>query len=129
MSAQAQRDSSAARCAEAEQSAAQAGIPFDKRQCLATEARADASRRAQQTLGREQMAGQVVREMAGERTQRLAIDLQRGEAENEQVLKRYGIDVDAYTKANQAMVDWMKAIGLLYSGLGGGGFSSSIRIG
>jgi len=126
-----ERDQLAAQMQEAEQAAAQAGIPFDKARFLMEAQRGQASRRAQSTLNREQQVGaaigaesNVAQGQAGERTQRLGIDLQRDTTENNLALERYGHDIQKYgidaqaaTAANGALMDF-------YSRLASGAFSA-----
>jgi hypothetical protein len=126
----AERDVSEAQMREAEQAAAQAGIPFDKARFLMEAQRGQASRRAQSTLNREQQVGAaigaesgVAQAQAGERTDRLGIDLKRDMGENELALDRYGRDIQKYgidaqaaTAANNALMGFY---GQLTSGMFG----------
>ncbi len=132
----AERDQLQAQMREAEQAAAQAGIPFDKARFLMEAQRGQASRRAQSTLNREQQVGaaigaesNVAAGQAAERTQRLGIDLTRDTTENELALDRYGKDIQKYgvdasaaTAANSALMDF-------YSRLAGGVFGAIGSIG
>jgi hypothetical protein len=134
-----ERDQLAAQMQEAEQGAAQAGIPFDKARFLMEAQRGQASRRAQSTLNREQQVGAaigaesgVAQGQAGERTDRLAIDLKRDTTENELALDRYGRDIQKYgidaqaaTAANGSLMDfYSRLMSGAFSSIGGSNFSS-----
>lgn len=147
----AERDQTAAQMREAEQAAAQAGIPFDKAQFLMEAQRGQAARRAQSTLNREQQVGTaigaesgVATAQAGERTDRLGIDLKRDVSENELALDRYGRDIQKYgidaqaaTAANNALMDFygrlqsgvFSMIGQIGGGSSGGNYSSNYSFG
>lgn len=128
---QQQRDTNEAQMREAEQAAAQAGIPFDKARFLMEQQRGDAAGRAALTLGRESLVGQsigaesgVAQGQAQERDTRLGIDLERDTTENTLALDRYGKDISKYgvdaqaaTAANGALMDF-------YSRLASGAFSA-----
>lgn len=125
-----QRDVGEAQMREAEQAAAQAGIPFDKARFLMEQQRGLQGAMATEKLGREQMVGQaigaesgVAQGQAGERDERLGIDLKRDVAENEIALDRYGRDIQKYgidaqaaTAANNALMGFY---GQLTSGMFG----------
>lgn len=140
----AERDQQAAQMREAEQAAAQAGIPFDKARFLMEAQRGQASRRAQSTLNREQQVGAaigaesgVAQAQAGERTDRLGIDLKRDMGENELALDRYGRDIQKYgidaqaaTAANNALMGFYGQLtsgmfGMMGSAMSMGGNSNS----
>ena len=126
-----QRDVNEAQMREAEQAAAQAGIPFDKARFLMEQQRGLQGAMATEKLGREQMVGQaigaesgVAQGQAGERTERLGLDLKRDVVENELALDRYGRDIQKYgidaqaaTAANNSLMDF-------YSRLTSGAFSA-----
>lgn len=142
-----QRDAGQARMREAEQAAAQMGIPFDKAKFLQEQLRGENAAAAQLTLGREQMVGQslgqeanVAQGQAGERDTRLGQDIQAQTTTNAQKLERYGTDVQKYgvdanasVAANKALMDFfgqlygssMSAIGSMGASLGGSNFSQS----
>ena len=131
-----QRDVNEAQMREAEQAAAQAGIPFDKARFLMEQQRGLQGAMATEKLGREQMVGQaigaesgVAQGEAGERTERLGLDLKRDVVENELALDRYGRDIQKYgidaqaaTAANNSLMDF-------YSRLTTGAFSAIGNIG
>jgi len=136
----AERDQLQAQMREAEQAAAQAGIPFDKARFLMEAQRGQASRRAQSTLNREQQYGEslgaessVAQNQAAERTDRLGIDLKRDTTENELALDRYGRDIQKYgidaqaaTAANNALMDFYSRLTTGVMSMGGSNsFSSS----
>jgi hypothetical protein len=141
----AERDQLQAQMREAEQAAAQAGIPFDKARFLMEAQRGQGARRAQSTLNREQQVGAAIGAESGvaqgqaeERNTRLGIDLQRDTTENELALDRYGRDIQKYgidaqaaTAANNALMDFYSrltsgvfgAIGQIGGSASGGNFS------
>lgn len=135
----AERDQLQAQMMEAEQAAAQAGIPFDKARFLMEAQRGQAGRRAQSTLNREQQVGAsigaesgVATAQAGERTQRLGLDLNRDVAENELALDRYGKDIQKYgidaqaaTAANSALMDFYTRLTSGIFSVASGGFGAS----
>lgn len=146
----AERDQLQAQMREAEQAAAQSGIPFDKARFLMEAQRGQASRRAQSTLNREQQVGEsigaesgVATAQAGERTDRLGIDLKRDMGENELALDRYGRDIQKYgidaqaaTAANNALMGFYSqltsgAFGMMGSAMsmGGNNFAQSNQYG
>jgi hypothetical protein len=132
-----QRDVGESQMREAEQAAAQAGIPFDRGAFLASQQRGLHGAMATEKLQREQMVGDaigaesgVAQGQAGERTDRLGIDLRRDMGENELALDRYGIDAAAATAANNALMDFYGRMtsgmfGMMGSALSMGGNSSS----
>lgn len=142
-----QRDVNEAQMREAEQAAAQAGIPFDKARFLMEQQRGLQGAMAEEKLGREQMVGQaigaesgVAQGQAAERTDRLGIDLKRDTVENELALDRYGRDIQKYgidaqaaTAANNSLMDFysrltsgaFSAIGQIGGSMGGSNFAQS----
>ncbi len=142
-----QRDVNEAQMREAEQAAAQAGIPFDKARFLQEQQRGLHGAMATEKLAREQMVGQaigaesgVAQAQAGERTERLGLDLRRDVSENELALDRYGRDIQKYgidaqaaTAANNSLMDFysrltsgiFSSIGQIGGGMGGSNFSTS----
>jgi len=138
-----QRDLQNSQLMEAEQAAAQAGIPFDRNRFIMEQQRGIHGAMAQEKLGREQMVGAsigaesgVATAQAGERTDRLGIDLNRDVAENELALKRYGTDIEKYrvdaqaaTAANSALMDFYtrltSGIFSMAGSVGGGNYSSN----
>lgn len=141
------QDQAEAELQQAKASAIAQGIPFDE---AAFRSRALQSRNkamAQEKLGRESMVGAALSEegaqargLAGERTQRLDLDLRRDVSENELGLDLYGKDIAKYSADAQAAVSANNALLDFYSKLTSGMFaslgnlgtsnlSSSVRIG
>jgi hypothetical protein len=140
----AERDVTEAQIREAEQGAAQAGIPFDRGQFLMEAQRGQALRRTESTRNREQQAAAALRDESGvaqgqaaERTDRLGIDLRRDMGENELVLDRYRTDAQVATAANNALMDFygrmtsgmFGMMGQIGGGASGGNFSQSNQYG
>lgn len=142
-----QRDIGNAQLMEAEQAAAQAGVPFNRAQFIMEQQRGLHGAMAGEKLAREQMVGQAIGAESGvaqgqaeERTSRLGLDLRRDVAENELALERYGKDIQKYgvdaqaaTAANNALMDFysrlasgmFSMVGQIGGSFGGGSISSS----
>lgn len=115
-----QKDQLESEVIQARQAAANAGIPFDEAAFRATAQRGINASLAQEKLGREEMVGDALGAaagtsgaLAGERTDRLGLDLSRDVAENAQRLDLYGRDIQKYqadvsaaTAANSALMDF-----------------------
>lgn len=151
------RDTASASLEQARADAAAQGIPFDEQKWQSEQLRGENAAMAQDKLAREQMYGQELgaeagtsEQQAGERTQRLNIDLDRQIQQNAQALDRYGKDIQKYgvdaqaaTAANTALMDYYRSLmqgqfGLMGSmfgalgsmgGGGGAGFQSNYSFG
>lgn len=140
-----QRDLQNAQMAEAEQAAASAGIPFDRSRFLMEQQKGQNSAMAQEKLGREQMVGQslaqsaqVANQQAGERDTRLGISEDSQKAQNEELLQRYGTDVQKYgvdanaaTAANSALMGFYSDLmrGVFSAAGGSGSYTSNYQFG
>lgn len=138
---QANADQLEAQVAQARAAAAQAGIPFDEAAFRAQGQKSINAAMAQEKTAREAQLGQALQAQsstaqgqAGERTQRLGLDLSRDVKENElglqryaEELKKYGIDVGAvvskYNADQQAATAANNALLGFYSNLMGGMFN------
>lgn len=99
----AQTDQLEAQVIQARAAAEAAGIPFDEAAFRAQAQRGINTAMAQEKLGREaayggalQAESSTVQGMAGERTQRLGMDLERQVSQNRLALEKYGTDVAKY---------------------------------
>lgn len=122
-----QADQLEAQVAQARAAAAAQGIPFDEASFRATAMRGINSSLAQEKLGREKMlgeqyktTGQMAGAQAGERTQRMELDYKRDVSENELLLDRYGRDIQKYGVDVQAATAANNALLAFYSQLMGG---------
>jgi len=119
-----QQDQLEADVERARQAAAASGIPFDEAQFRSEGARGINSAMAQEKLGREQMMTDayarglpIIAEPASERFNRLELDLRRDVADAESVLdlygrdiQKYGIDMNAATAANNALMQFYSSL-------------------
>lgn len=123
-----------AQVAQARAGAQAAGIPFDEAAFRAQAQRDLNAGMVQEKTNREQTygealkaGGQMAGAQAGERTQRMDIDLRRDVSENELALDRYGRDIQKYgidaqasTAANNAILEfWSRLMGGMFNSLGG----------
>lgn len=135
-----QADQLESQVAQARAAAQAAGIPFDEASFRATAMKGINSAMAQEKLGREAMlgdqysrTGQMAGAQAGERTQRKELDYKRDVSENELLLDRYGrdiqkygVDVQAATAANNALMQfYSQLLGGVFGMLGNLGGSSA----
>lgn len=137
---QAQADQCESQVAQARASAAQAGIPFNEPQFrMSCQKNINAAMATEKTT-REAQLGQALGQQAatagaqaGERTQRLGVDLQAQQASAQDLLSRYGIDVSKYgidaqaaTSANNALLSFdSQLMGGMFSMMGQGVSMSS----
>lgn len=133
-----QADQLESQVAQARAAAEQAGIPFNEGAFRAQAMKGINAAMAEEKLGREKMVGEAHRAaaelagaQAGERTQRLGIDLSRDVSQEQlglqryaseiakygQDISKYGIDAQAATAANNALLGF-------YSQLMGGIFGA-----
>ncbi len=124
-----QADQLEAQVAQARAAAAQAGIPFDEASFRSTAMRGINASMAQEKAAREQMLGQAYAQQAqtataegGERNQRLGIDLSAQQATMQDLLQRYGQDIQKYGIDAQAATSANNALLGFYSQLMGGMF-------
>lgn len=122
-----------AQVAQARAGAQAAGIPFDEAAFRAQAQRDLNAGMVQEKSNREatygealKTGGQMAGAQAGERTQRMDIDLRRDVSENELALDRYGRDIQKYgidaqasTAANNAILDfWSRLMSGMFSQMG-----------
>lgn len=126
---QAQADQLEAQVAQARAAAAQAGIPFNEAAFRAQGQKSINAAMAEEKTRREAQYGTAIGAstaaagaQAGERTQRTGIDLQRDIAENTLALDRYGRDIQKYGIDAQAATSANNALLNFYSQLMGGMF-------
>ncbi len=126
----AQADQLEAQIAQARAAAAQAGIPFDEASFRATAQRGINASMEQGRQAREAALGGALQQQAatataegGERNQRLGIDLQAQQATMQDLLQRYGQDIQKYGIDAQAATSANNALLGFYSQLMGGMFN------
>jgi len=131
-----QQDSLEADVERARQSAAASGIPFNEAEFRSEASRGINAAMAQEKLGREKMMTQaltqglpIIAEPASERFNRLELDLRRDVADSESVLDLYGRDIQKYGVDMQAATAANNALMSFYSQLMSGLFGSMGNIG
>ena len=138
---QGQQDNLESQVIQARAAAQAAGIPFDEASFRANAQMGINNSMAQEKLGREKMVGDSLAQsgtLAGnqalERDQRKELDYKRDVSENELALDRYGRDIQKYgidaqaaTAANNALMDfYSRLMGGMFSMIGNMGGSLSM---